>query len=809
MERVSTAALALAIAIGANGAAAYAQKNSPDGVAGAASAADEASHSKESVFGGDIVVTATRREASLQKVGISVTAFNEAQLNTLSLESQGDIAKYTPATEFVRFWSGKGVNSVFFIRGLGQADFNEATESPSALYVDEFYILSSGAADFLMHDAARVEILRGPQGSLFGRNTTAGAVNVTNNRPQYDLSGRVTGTVGSFSRREIDGYVNIPVVSDKIALRFSANVESDHGYTRNFFDVGSSPARIHNTDFSSYRGQLLIEPIERLHILYKYQLGKVDASAGTGDLSNPAQAVAGGVISAPTDVFGYSRALDGLNGPYEVDADTIGHVYNKIQIHFGRLDYDLTDNIQISSLTGHFKQVRENTEDCDGSPRTLCNVHDATRQHYLTQELKVAGKSDKLDWTIGGFYLKQKLDATFEVLLFSGTNVASAIGLPAPANGLIQATHTDQSLKSLAGYVNGKYKFNDRLALTAGIRITHDDKEIDETEGLLIHDYADTGLKTAIGQTFGFVDPVFRVHGFDQWDDLRQNHIIGALDPIRRFSRATVGDMAVYKETYYSGELQLDYTPSEDFLVYLGYRRGVKGGGFNNGLFDISATNQSEIPVKKEVNNDFEGGYKWRFGGGLGRLNQSFFYYDYKGYQATAFVGSGASLSTLITNNDAIVYGSEVEVSLSPLAGLDLRMSGSYLHTKVKDVSNRGVIADRKLGRAAKFQVSGIARYEFSALGGTVAPQVDFNWTDKRYVDVVNNAQGLLKAYGQINASLSYAPESEAWHVSAGVINLNATNGPVNIFEVTGAGNVGQINYLPPRRWQLEFGIRF
>lgn len=809
MKRLSRVALLGSAALGIGGQAIAQPADAPSETQGARITTADAKSREDSVFGREIVVTATRREENLQKVGVSVTAFNEKQLVALSLETQGDIAKYTPSVEFVRFWSGKGANSVFFIRGLGQADFNEATEMPAGLYADEFYILSAGATDFLMHDTARVEVLRGPQGSLFGRNTTAGAVNVTNNKPAFELGGQINATFGRFDRREFDGFVNVPIIADKLAVRISANTETADGYTKNFFVNQNAPEKIHNTDFTSIRGQILAQPSDGVRLLYKYQYGKVNASAGLGDLANPAQAIAGDVISAPTDIFGYSRALDGLRGAYQADLDMPGRIYNKIQIHFGRADVDLIENVQLNILGGYFKQVRENTEDCDGSPRTLCGVHDETRQRYYTGEVKLTGSGDNYHWTVGGFYLNQKLDTIFEVLLFSGTNVASAIGLPAPANGLLQHSQTHQTLKSYAGYANGKYELTDKLSLTAGLRVTRDNKVIDQSEGLLIHDYPDTGLKTAIGTTFGYVAPSFRVNSFDQWDDLNQNHIIGALDPLRRFAPATVGDLARYRETYLSGEIQLDYQLSPDLLLYAGFRRGVKGGGFNNGLFDISPATLADVPVKKEVNNDYEGGYKWSFGNGFGRLNQSFFYYDYKGYQATAFVGSGTSLSTLITNNDAIVYGSEAELNLVPMRGLDIRLSGSYLHTKVKDVSNRGVIADRKLGRAPKFQFSGLVRYEFDMFGGHLAPQIDFSWTDKRYVDVVNNTQGLLKAYGTLNASLSYEPEGGSWHISAAVLNLNKSNGPVNIYEVTGAGNVGQVNYLPPRRWQVEFGIRF
>lgn len=800
MIPVNAVAMAVAAVVSATAAAQTAQQSvaEPD--------APTAKGASDSAFLQEVIVTATRREENAQRVGISITAFGEEQLQMLSLESQGDVANYTPAVEFVRFWAGKGANSVFFIRGLGQADFNEATEAPAGLYADEFYILTSGASDFLLYDTARVETLRGPQGSLFGRNTTAGAVSITNNRPTRQLEGRLVTTVGSFSKRELDGFINVPV-TDKLALRLSGNTDDAEGYTRNFFDVDRAPSRVHDSDFSSYRAQLLFEPTNSISMLYKYQLGRVNSLAGLGDISNPAQAVAGDVINAPTDVFGYSRELDGLRGPYEVDIDTRGHIYNKVHIHFGRIDVDLSDAVQLSSLSGYFGQQRENTEDCDGSPRTLCNAHNQTAQHYFTQELKLAGTTERTKWTTGLYYLDQHLANIFEVLLFSGTNVASAIGLPSPANGLIQLAQTEQDLESYAAYANVAYQLNDKFTLTTGVRATRDEKEIDETEGLLIHDFPDSGLKTAVGSTFGYVNPSFHVEGRDMWDELRENHIVGAVDPLTRFSRETAGELARYRETYYTGEIQLDYTPSDDLLLYLGFRRGIKGGGFNNGLFDITTDTFELIPVKKEVNHDLEGGYKWRFGRGV--LNQSFFYYDYEGYQATAFVGSGTSLSTVITNNDATVMGSEVEFTFSPIDGLDIRLAGAFLDTKVKDVSNRGVVKDRELGRAPKLQASGIVRYELDAFGGTLAPQINFHWTDERYVDVVNNTQGLLQAYGQVNLSTSWYSPNDVWFIAASLLNANDASGPANIFEVTGAGNVGQVNYLPPRRWQVEFGVHF
>lgn len=161
----------------------------------AASFAQEAAQPAEEQTGktplssGEIIVTANRRSESIQKVAASVMALNGEQLENLGVQSAGDLAELIPNVDFKKQWGSKGNASLFYVRGIGQADFNEGSESPTTVYVDDFYILSSSAVDFQTDDIATAEVLRGPQGTLFGRNSTAGAVVMHTNQPTYKLVG--------------------------------------------------------------------------------------------------------------------------------------------------------------------------------------------------------------------------------------------------------------------------------------------------------------------------------------------------------------------------------------------------------------------------------------------------------------------------------------------------------------------------------------------------------------------------------------------------------------------------------------------
>lgn len=757
---------------------------------------------------GEIIVTANRRSESIQKVGASVMAFNGEQLENLKIQSAGDLAGLTPNVDFKKQWGSKGNASLFYIRGIGQADFNEGSESPTTVYIDDFYILSSSAVDFQTDDLDTAEILRGPQGTLFGRNSTAGAVVMHTNQPTYRLEGSAKIAVGNHDSTAMSGVLNIPIVPDRLAVRFSATRETNGATTKNLFNgPGEGAKDTHDGNFLAARAIVRWDPTEDLTISYKYQYGLSKGRNG-GDSSEPMLQLAGTTITKPdgTDGFGYSPSQAGQTST-SVVSDGINDFWNKVQNHLLRINYHASDRVTLTSVTGYLKQHKFTLEECDGTPRTICAAYETNDQKYWTQELRAAVDLDRARLTFGGFYLHQKYGNQWTLPIISGTGTFQGHASIQPGDtpgGLVQYTPNNSKVKSYSLFGNIAYDITDKLTLTGGLRWNHEQRDFHEVEGLYVHNHPDTGQYTINGNTFGILS--LDAAGME---NLIANYIVGVADP--------VGDPVVdysdrFKTTFVNYQIAVDYKINADTLAYASFKRGVKSGGFNNGLVNFSAYDLGAIPFKNEVNNAYELGVKWQTADHRIRINPGIFYYDYKNYQATAFTVVNGTLGVQVINKDAIAYGAEIDTWANLAEGLDLTFGAGYVHTKVKDVTNVGagvaITQNRELGSAPHFQGSGTLRYEKEIFDGNLSNQASLSYTASRFVDVLNNPATKLPAYFNLDYNITYEANT-GWHVSLYVKNLTNNTKPLQKFDFASLYNTGQVNYAPPRYYGAEFGVRF
>lgn len=754
----------------------------------------------------EVMVTANRREESVQDVGASVAAFNEEQLQSLRVDSIGGLAQLTPNVEFKRQWGSKGNSSLFYIRGIGQADFNEGSESPTTVYVDDFYVLSNSATDFLMHDTAGAEVLRGPQGTLFGRNATAGAIVVRNNQPSYTNEGNVSASLGNHDNVTYTVMLNVPIIKDKLAARFAVDREKYDPTTKNLFDGPGLGARdTHGGNFLSARGIVRWDPVEKVVIQYKYQYGWVHARNG-GDSSEPMIQVPGNTVATTEDGFGFNPSASGQSGT-SVVSDGINDFRNEVRHQLLTINYEMTESAKLTSITGYLKQSKYTFEDCDGTPRTICHAYQTTDQDYWTQELRLAVDVAKARVTFGGYYLSLDYANQWTLPITSGTGTfqghASALPGDTPG-GLVQYTPNTSKLSTYSAYGNIGYDFTDKLTLNVGLRWNHERRRFQETEGLFVHNYPDTGRFSINGDTFGIL--VLDAAGYA---DLLANHILGPADPV---GDPVVDYASQFKSSFVNYQASVDYKLLINTLVYASLKKGVKAGGFNNGLVNFSAFDLGAIPFKNERNNAYEAGVKWSSPEGAVRVNPSIFYYDYKNYQATAFTVVNGSLGVQVVNKDATAYGGEVEVFANLARGLDVYLGAGYVHTKVKDIVNVGagvaVTRDRELGQAPHFQSSGMVRYE-AALprGASLTNQVSYNYVGRRFVDVLNDTATRLPSHFNLDYSLTYRPDGNSWYVTGYVRNALDSTNPTQKFNFASLFHTGQVNYFPPRFFGIEVGV--
>ena len=734
-------------------------------------------YAQESRTGGaleEIVVTAQKREQNLQDVGISVTAFTGNQIRALGFTNTTDIVAMTPGLTYtVPNAESSQIN--FFLRGVGLNDFADANENPVAVYVDDVYRPAMGGLSFQLFDMERVEVLRGPQGTLFGRNTTGGLVHFISKRPTDELDGYVNLTGGSNSQIKFEGAIGGPI-GESVAGRISVATNKHDGYTEN---RGTGPD-YNETDAKAARGQLLFAPSDSVDMLVNAYYSDNDAAVGAWqhqatDIVNGQSVGLGpneqglgvdcnldGVVDATdrppgTDCFGY-RDTDG--DPFAGEFDRDGRVEVETSGVSLNIGWEL-ENFTITSITAVQKVERLQSEDTEAGPFPLIQPTFQADTDTITQELRIAGGSDTFRWLGGVYYFDNEVDGHY---LLDLTNLGFVF---------FDANYT-QETDSLALFGQLEFDLSDQWTLIVGARASTEEKELD---------YLNVDTSGFFTNVVGLPDNV----AFD-------------------FDRNSVGDLAIQDHDSYSGKLELDWRPNDDLLFYGSYSRGTKSAGFNVGFLDqtllFASNTVATIPYDEETLSSYEVGFKSTLMGGRTRFNASAFYYDYKDFQTFRF----ELLNQIIFNTDAEVSGFELELQSSPADGWDLAFGLALLDATASDIpSPAGVLRDRDMVASPDVAANALVRYEWPAMNGRLAVQAWGNYQDELYFDIQNSPVSLEDGYTIGNLRLSYASADDRWELAAFVNNVTDEEYLSYTFDFTGPFGFNQQSYGMPRWWGASF----
>ena len=729
----------------------------------------------------EIIVTAQKREQNLQEVGIAVTAFSSNQIRELGFTTTTDVVSMTPGLNYtVPNAESSQIN--FFLRGVGLNDFADANENPVAVYLDEVYRPAMGGLSFQLFDIERVEVLRGPQGSLFGRNTTGGLVHYISKRPTREVDGYLSLTGGSESQIKFEGALSGPL-GDTVTGRLSVATNTHDGYTEN---RGTGPD-YNETDAKAARAQLLFVPNDDFDALLSAYYSDNDAAVGawqhqatqlTADgvsvplgLSEQTTSVdcnadgvsdAGDLRPAPgTDCFGY-RDIDGdpFAGEYDrngkVEVETTGITLN--------MNWEI-GNATLTSISAFQNVDRLQSEDTEAGPFPLIQPTFIAETDTITQELRIAGGSDTFRWLAGVYYFDNEVDAHYTLDL---TNLGFVF---------FDANYI-QETDSLALFGQVEFDLSDQWTLIIGARGASEEKELDylnvDTSGFFT---GVVGLPTNVA--------------FD-------------------FDRTSVGGLAIHDNESFSGKVELDWKPNDDLLIYGSISQGTKSAGFNVGFLDetfLFASNTVDtIPYDDETLTSFELGFKSTLGGGFTRLNGSAFYYDYKDFQTFRF----ELLNQVIFNTDAEVSGFELELQSSPAEGWDIALGLSILDATADNIpSPLGVLRERDMVASPDLAANALVRYEWPAFNGHLAIQAWANYQDELFYDIQNVPVSLEDGYTVSNLRLSYTSDDERWQLAAFVHNLSDEEYLSYTFDFTGVFGFNQQAYGPPLWAGVTFQYNF
>lgn len=728
----------------------------------------------------EVVVTAQKREQSVQDVGISVSAFTGDQLEALGYTNAQEVTALAPGVSTIQ--PNGPSNYAIAIRGVAQNDFISNQESPVSIYIDDVYLSQMSSAGFMLFDMERVEILRGPQGTLYGRNATGGLAHYISRKPTDELDGYAQITGGSYDQVKFQGAVGGPLTQNLLG-RVSVATHHNGGYVENRV-LGDD---INNANDYAARLQLMFLPTEDTEFLLnaRYALQQIR----TGFFENvPSISLDGatGVLTPGGMNFNGYRDSDG--DVFAGDYDKFGFQDMETWGVSGTFKWDLRDNLKLVSITDFQSVKRDYVEDSDASPFADFNFFLVTDAEQFSQELRLEGDLDRIRWVAGFYFLDIEINdanGAETPLVGLGVNLidgnAGVFGLPNNNNngtfiGNDNPYTTELTSWSLFGQI--EYDLTSQITGIAGFRYIDEEKD---------HSYANN-----------FVDfePGMRMRNGNPNILANAGTYNGSLD-----------------KSLWSAKLELDYKPTDELLLFASWNRGVKGGGFNAPLDVTSATSPTGfltlddnlMRFDEEKLDAFEAGFKAELFQGLARLNASAFYYDYQDYQAFRIVG----LSTFIFNADANSHGFEVELQSSPLDGLDVLFGVGYTDVEIEDV-NLGIgrgIENTVPVQSPKWNVNGLLRYQWAAFDGFLAIQGDFQYRSEHFFSLTRAEAVTQSGYGIGNGRLSYETEDGRWEGAVFVNNIFDEEYLVQTFDLaTVLGMTEQYYGLP--RW-VGGSVRF
>ncbi len=514
----------------------------------------------------EITVTAQKRKETAQDVGLSITAFTGDQLTKLGYNSSEDVVAQAPGVSF-DFGS-------FSIRGVTQTDFVNHQEAPNAVYFDGVYVSDTNSVTFQTFDLERIEVLKGPQGTLFGRNATGGLAQYISKKPTEEFEAYVEGTVGSYNTRRIEGAFG-GRIPDTLQARLSFLSNDRDGFVEN-----RTGKDFNDADELGGRLQLYYAPTETFNALLSIRAGESDTRDGWyihGAAATGADGLAY-AISGPDD-YGFEDS----DNPHKVSHNEDGFREYKNLSTSLTMNWD-TELGQITSVTDHSSADEKYLEDTDASPAFLFSYFTDSESQQFSQEFRLDVEREGYSWTAGLYYLE--IDGEHDTVTSYGPELG-------PFDHY--ANH-ELETKTWSVFGQAYFDLTDQLRLITGLRWTEEEKE------------------------FSFASDA---DGFG---------------PLIVFDKASVGSLAEQDEGDWSGKVALEWRPGDtDVLYYASVSRGTKAGGFNAPVSSFTFPTNL-MPFDGETLTAYEVGFKSRLLEDTAILNASVFYYDYKDFQSLNLV---------------------------------------------------------------------------------------------------------------------------------------------------------------------------
>ncbi|WP_395345007.1 TonB-dependent receptor [Ningiella sp. W23] len=686
-----------------------------------------------------ITVTAQKKQEALSEVGATIGVVTDERLQTNGVRDVSDLSNFVPNLE-IALPNGEGNQPAIFLRGIGTSDFNTNNNGPIAIYSDEVYKSSFVGQNLFMFDVDRVEVVKGPQGTLFGRNATGGAIRVISNKPTDEFELDALAEYARFGTTRFDVAVNTPLTDDT-AFRFAAvKADSDGPY-----ESLSFPKEYGGHDFTGWRAHLVSDVTDSLTLLvtaegahvrnpaagYTFQ-GLLDPISGEPCDLVPIQ---GGECG---DLFGYT----GEPNRFGVNTNRKGFTDKNVLTYSLQLDYDL-DDFTLTSISAYETASSLKKEDTDVTPLQVLAVDFGIESDTFSQELRLSYLGEFFDGVVGLFYLTEDLEQlqtvdafrvfrpiaeSMDPIAYPGGFDPSGETLGAPI--LFAQFDNLQVTDTYALFGQGDYYVNDNLNLVLGLRYTKEDRDFNTD--------------------VDFIEPTFTAGLYEK-------------------------DLVADSENV-SFKVGFEYTTEDSDLIYGSVSTGFKSGGFNGGFV---LDEDGVFPFDEEKLLAYELGIKKEFYDANLLFNAAAFYYDYEDIQVFTFVNTGAGLPiTVLTNAGvATIKGLEVDTVWKPMDNLEILASIGLIDSNFDEFRSSSALVDgdftgNSLALSPDLSTSLNIEYTLPLQGGLeILISGDINYKSEVFFDPSNNPLYSQPGYTVVNANIMLKSDDN-WSVAIFSNNL-------------------------------------
>lgn len=731
----------------------------------------------------EIVVTAQKRSERLQDVPLTITAQSAVELQRSGVQTTNDLQFSTPSLVVTT----NGAFGQPFLRGVGTDILGVGTDSSVAINIDGVYIARATSAIQDFYDVERVEVVKGPQGILYGRNATGGAINILTNQPTDEFGGFFALTYGNYDKVRTEGAINVPL-GEGAASRLSFFRSTRDGYTKNVLDPNRT-GQLDNEDTYGGRLQLRLQLGSRWDVTLAADYFEQDDSAflagrptprrefiaagvplndffvnpATGTVSATAEPGflrrAGAISRTPAESFGGVVFDDVRRSNQDID------VFNAVEDYGFRATVAYEgDNVTLRSITAYRVNDYLAVQDFDNTNAQYFYDREGSTSKVLTQELQLASATyGPLEWIVGGYYLHEEGSSFFDY--FIGGAVVGAPDAYVELGGPAARITTD----ALAAFGQASYEVATDLSVTAGLRYSYERK----------HD-------------FRLVDPL--------------TPTAPACDP-----RTVPAEQKRCSESWstLTPKFGLEYRFGPNRLVYASATRGFKSGGFNsNGGGEV-----------------FDPEYIWSYEAGLKadwldrtlRTNAAVFYYDYENLQVRLRDPVLGATGVVSNAAKARIYGAEADIQVAPADGLTLDFSAAYLNAEFREYRTANAdddatvalnLAGNRLPRAPEWTLSSGLTYVAPVASGDITASGEWRYSSRIYFDVFNQPFVQQQGFSLFNARLQYNNEPNDFYVAFFARNLTDKTYRTSIIRADGV--IGTLNfYGAPRTYGVQIGKNF